>query len=133
MVRIAHSVFTNGAKSSLSNPIIIIHGLFGSKQNWQRLYTLSSHYSLATSNPEQRTQKLFIYYKIINTIFLSLGKSISAQLSRSVVALDMRNHGESPHTTLHSYGEMSQDVVEFVQSNGWNQVDLIGKIMITIS
>ncbi|KAJ3271383.1 Alpha/beta hydrolase domain-containing protein 11 [Terramyces sp. JEL0728] len=73
-------------------PLVILPGLFGSKQNWT-----------------------------------SLSKSLSKKLSAEVFALDLRNHGDSPHTQTHSYDLMAVDVQEFIQPLG--PVNLMGHSM----
>ena len=56
----------------------------------------------------------------------SIGKALSQSLSRPVIALDMRNHGDSPHTATHTYDDMCRDVDRFVGENGFQNVDLMG-------
>lgn len=60
-------------------PLVILHGLFGSKQNWS-----------------------------------SLSKSLSKQLDTDVYALDLRNHGDSPHSDTMDYESMANDVVRWM-------------------
>ena len=48
-------------------------------------------------------------------------------LGRDIVALDLRNHGESPHSPETGYAQMAEDVVEFVKKEGWKEdVTLLG-------
>lgn len=47
---------------------------------------------------------------------------------RDVVAVDMRNHGLSPHTDSHSYPELAADLAEVIGSLG-GKVDLLGHSM----
>ncbi|KAJ3371488.1 Alpha/beta hydrolase domain-containing protein 11 [Kappamyces sp. JEL0680] len=75
-------------------PLLILPGLFGSKQNWS-----------------------------------AISKSLSAKLSRPIVALDLRNHGDSPHSSVHSYEAMASDVEALVAAQGWSAVDLMGHSM----
>jgi pimeloyl-ACP methyl ester carboxylesterase len=82
----------NGSASK--TPLIILHGLFGSKQNWN-----------------------------------SLAKQLNRQLQRTVVALDLRNHGESPHTKVHDYESIADDIYEFSKNHGFNKISLIGHSM----
>lgn len=46
-----------------------------------------------------------------------------------VFILDQRNHGKSPHTTSHSYGEMADDIVGFIKEHKLTKVKLIGHSM----
>ena len=60
-------------------PLVIMHGLLGSKQNWR-----------------------------------SLSRSMAHKLQRRVIALDLRNHGTSPHMNDASYEAMAKDVQRFI-------------------
>ena len=42
---------------------------------------------------------------------------------------DLRNHGDSPHDTVHNYITMADDVEEFMQDHGLKRVILIGHSM----
>ncbi|CAG8483200.1 5283_t:CDS:2 [Paraglomus brasilianum] len=77
-----------------SPPIIILHGLFGSKQNWK-----------------------------------SLAKSFAQSLNTKVYAADLRNHGESPHSSVHTYESMASDVAEFIVQQKLDRSVLIGHSM----
>lgn len=47
---------------------------------------------------------------------------------REVVAVDMRNHGDSPRTATHTYPDMAVDLAEVIESLG-GPVDLMGHSM----
>jgi pimeloyl-ACP methyl ester carboxylesterase len=47
---------------------------------------------------------------------------------RDVVAVDMRNHGDSPHLPGHSYPEMAADLAEVIEAQG-GPVDVVGHSM----
>ena len=47
---------------------------------------------------------------------------------RDVLAVDMRNHGESPWFDSHSYADLAGDLAEVIASHG-GQADLIGHSM----
>jgi len=85
------------ATAGTRTPLVILHGLFGSKSNWK-----------------------------------SLQKQFARQLERDVYALDLRNHGESPHTPFNPgyfYAEMAADVAAFVRAQGIESYDLMGHSM----
>ena len=46
-----------------------------------------------------------------------------------VFAVDLRNHGESPHTDLHDYAAMMADLEALRQRMGWDAFHLIGHSM----
>lgn len=48
---------------------------------------------------------------------------------REVVAVDMRNHGDSPRFPTQGYPEMAGDLAEVIQSLGTGPVDLLGHSM----
>ncbi len=73
-------------------PIVILHGLFGSLNNW-------------------------------NTLGRKLGEN------NSVYLVDQRNHGRSPHDTVHTYEAMAEDLWGFFQEKSIPQASLIGHSM----
>ncbi|MCJ1460846.1 hypothetical protein MMC28_011228 [Mycoblastus sanguinarius] len=75
-------------------PLIILHGLFGSKQNNR-----------------------------------SISKALARDLKARVYALDLRNHGDSPHDAVHEYSAMADDVEEFIQEHELRVPSLIGHSM----
>ena len=73
-------------------PILILHGLFGSSQNWA-----------------------------------SIGRRLGS-LGR-VTALDLRNHGRSPHAPSHSLEDCVGDLREWIGEHARGPVRLIGHSM----
>jgi pimeloyl-ACP methyl ester carboxylesterase len=59
----------------------------------------------------------------------AISKALARDLGRYVYALDLRNHGESPHDTRHDYSAMAQDVAEFIEGHGLKDTTLIGHSM----
>lgn len=85
-MRLYHRSFGTGS------PLIILHGLFGSLNNWQTLAKrLAGHFT--------------------------------------VFALDLRNHGHSPHSGEFTYAAMAGDVREFVLEHGLSPACVIGHSM----
>lgn len=77
-------------------PLIVMHGLFGSKRNWNSLC------------------KVF-HQKTIP--------------QRKIIAVDARNHGESPHSNKHSYQHLAEDVRNFYTQLGIQKASLLGHSM----
>jgi esterase len=71
------------------SPLLILHGLFGSLDNW-------------------------------HTISRSLGETWQ------VFALDLRNHGRSPHSDVLDYEVMVEDVAKFIETHGLRRAHLLG-------
>ncbi|WP_372612957.1 alpha/beta fold hydrolase [Halomonas sp.] len=73
-------------------PLVVIHGLFGSADNWR------SHVT-------------------------------QWQKTRRVIALDLRNHGRSPHVPGMDYVDMSDDVIALMDGLGIERAHLLGHSM----
>lgn len=75
-------------------PLIILHGLLGSKNNWNTT-----------------SKKLHLHTKA------------------KVLAVDARNHGDSPHYREHNYDSMVVDLKNFMDSMALRRVNLLGHSM----
>ena len=76
----------------VGKPLIIMHGVFGSSDNWQ-----------------------------------TLGKVLSEQFK--VYLVDLRNHGNSPHSDEFDYEVMVKDVTELMTDEGLDQAHILGHSM----
>lgn len=96
-----------------SSPLVILHGLYGSKQNWRSL----------SRGLAQRT-----------------GRDVYALVSRSLRSScwlidvftsiqDLRNHGSSPHNSETSYKAYASDIEAFVQQQKLSNMILMGHSM----
>lgn len=79
-------------KLGTGKPIVILHGLFGSSDNW-----------------------------------LTVSKAFAEKYE--VFLIDLRNHGQSPHTKSHTYEEMAEDLAQFLVQNNLEKIILIGHSM----
>ncbi|KAJ9611949.1 hypothetical protein H2200_003544 [Cladophialophora chaetospira] len=59
----------------------------------------------------------------------TMSKVLAKDLSRPVYTLDLRNHGASPHSAVHTYTSMAQDVEYFLSSQKITNPTLIGHSM----
>jgi pimeloyl-ACP methyl ester carboxylesterase len=73
-------------------PLLILHGLFGSLDNWRA-----------------QSKELGRFFK--------------------VYTLDLRNHGNSPHTDVMSYPAMAEDLREFLSARGLASAFVLGHSM----
>ncbi|KAF4504400.1 hypothetical protein G6O67_008339 [Ophiocordyceps sinensis] len=58
-----------------------------------------------------------------------ISKALVRDLGTPVYALDLRNHGESPHHQRHDYRVMARDVLTFIQDHSLRNVAVIGHSM----
>nr|AJD23153.1 abhydrolase domain-containing protein [Onygena corvina] len=59
----------------------------------------------------------------------SMSKVLASDLGAPVYAVDLRNHGDSPHHPKHDYTELARDVEHFIQAHGLQRAILIGHSM----
>lgn len=87
-----HRLLGTPHQASSTPPLVILHGLLGSSDNWQ---TLGMRWAQ----------------------------------TRSVVLVDQRNHGRSPHHPSHAYPDMVVDLLDTLDALGVAQADLLGHSM----
>ncbi|KAF2715308.1 alpha/beta-hydrolase [Pleomassaria siparia CBS 279.74] len=90
---LAFDLYDNSGEAT-GAPILILHGLFGSKRNNR-----------------------------------SISKALARDLSRPIYALDLRNHGDSPHEKEHNYVALAQDTEAFLKEHNLKDATLIGHSM----
>lgn len=59
----------------------------------------------------------------------SISKVLARDLHRPVYAIDLRNHGDSPHDARHDYIAMAKDVEDFISEHQLQDTTLIGHSM----
>ncbi|KKZ68649.1 hypothetical protein EMCG_05735 [[Emmonsia] crescens] len=59
----------------------------------------------------------------------SISKALGSRLKTRIFALDLRNHGDSPHLPDHDYTSMADDVEEFIHRLKLRKPTLIGHSM----
>lgn len=85
-MQLNHKTFGQGP------PLFILHGLFGTLDNWQ-----------------------------------TLGKRWAEDYT--VILIDQRNHGRSPHLDAHSYPLLAQDIKAFMEANWMFKAHILGHSM----
>ncbi|KAF8150952.1 mitochondrial protein [Crassisporium funariophilum] len=94
-VELSYTAHLPDTGKATERPLVILHGLFGSKRNWS-----------------------------------SLCKALQRDMPhRPVYALDLRNHGSSPHATPMTYEAMASDVHRFIEDKQLKDVALLGHSM----
>lgn len=56
-------------------------------------------------------------------------RALARDLGRPVYAVDLRNHGDSPHHSTHDYLSMADDVAGFIGEHKLKDTTLIGHSM----
>jgi len=87
-----YKIYSGGDKQKNTPPLLILHGLLGSMDNWR-----------------------------------SQAKRLAQ--SRTIITIDLRNHGHSPHLAGMSYKEMAMDVIAVLRHEKLAEVDLLGHSM----
>ncbi|KAK4127711.1 alpha/beta-hydrolase [Parathielavia appendiculata] len=59
----------------------------------------------------------------------TISKVLARDLGRHIYAVDLRNHGDSPHDQRHDYLAMAADVADFIRQHGLKEPTLIGHSM----
>ncbi|XP_028036592.1 protein ABHD11-like [Bombyx mandarina] len=80
--------------SKNSVPILVIHGLMGSKKNFE-----------------------------------SIAKNIAATTKNTAITVDLRNHGDSPHTSSHTYLELAADISHLMKKVSVKRAKIVGHSM----
>ncbi|XP_046682139.1 protein ABHD11-like isoform X1 [Homalodisca vitripennis] len=93
-LQLSYQHFAEPTVSANTIPIIVLHGLLGSKTNWN-----------------------------------SVCKALAKENFRTVIAVDARNHGESPHIDDFSYEAMVCDVVCLLKELNFEKASFIGHSM----
>ncbi|XP_063924965.1 sn-1-specific diacylglycerol lipase ABHD11-like isoform X2 [Zophobas morio] len=95
-VRLAYASYESTAPPSEQDPaaLVVNHGIFGSKSNWN-----------------------------------SLCKVYHEKTRRKIIAVDARNHGDSPHAQEHTYVHLALDLEELVKQLKLTKVAVLGHSM----
>lgn len=59
----------------------------------------------------------------------SISKKLAEQTGTMVVAVDLRNHGESPHESSHTYPELAADVIQLMDKLQIQEATIMGHSM----
>ena len=86
------SVTLHFRKSGHGPAMVILHGLYGSSDNW-----------------------------------ISIARKLEDRFT--VFIPDLRNHGQSPHTSTHTYQDMAGDLYQFFKDHSINKATILGHSM----
>lgn len=91
-------------------------GLFGSKQNWRSI-------GKAIHSKTKPTRKVCVQKYLFLKIFIYKVNALK------VIAVDARNHGESPHSAHHRYVDLAEDIKLFYKEHNISKAVVIGHSM----
>ncbi|KAF1813495.1 abhydrolase domain-containing protein [Eremomyces bilateralis CBS 781.70] len=96
---------------------------------------LALSYDLHEPSPKQDGEQLGAPIVFLHGLFgskqnnRSMSKALARDLRRPVYAVDLRNHGDSPHDPTHDYLHLANDVETFLEYHKLTEPTLIGHSM----
>lgn len=80
---------------------------------------------------DEKAPPLFLFHGLLGNKrhWESMGKTLLHMTKRSVVVVDLRNHGDSPHNSSHRYDELAEDVIRLLKRLSVNRACLLGHSM----
>lgn len=104
------------------------------KQNPFKFHQISTRnlilsYKIISDTPtDPDAPPILIFHGLLWTkrLWEGLGKTTGNLTKRTVVVVDVRNHGDSPHTNSHKYEELAQDILDLYEKLAIDEATLIG-------
>ena len=90
-----------------------------------------SYKILGEGSDKANEPPVFLFHSLLSgkRQWEAIGKIIFNVTKRSVVAVDLRNHGDSPHTSTHRYVDHAEDILKLFKRLGVAQASVIGHSM----
>ncbi|OQV05229.1 hypothetical protein CLAIMM_10005 isoform 2 [Cladophialophora immunda] len=89
--------------------------------------------STATTRPTRRAPRSWTHHHHARAVRVAAQQSdseaLAKDLSRPVYTIDLRNHGDSPHSPVHTYTAMARDVEHFLDTHKIPSPTLVGHSM----
>lgn len=80
-------------------------------------------YEPSYSRKRKTRKEGMAYYKGLG--FRAVRKALDTNQFQ-VIAVDIRNHGDSPHSPYHTYAHLAEDIVNFLKENDIDRAALLG-------
>ncbi|MCG6201958.1 alpha/beta fold hydrolase [Psychromonas antarctica] len=77
----------------------------------------------------QNIEIIFIIHGLFGSLSNLAGVASALQQSHRIISIDLRNHGNSPHSPTMSYHEMANDVFELADNLNINSFSILGHSM----
>lgn len=117
-VKLAYSSYESTDLNEINGskyPVVIMHGLLGSKNNWNSLskaiHSRTKHKVCSTLWVEWSSTHFF---QLINVFLLQ------------IIAVDVRNHGDSPQTSEFNYTCLAEDIRELMADLNIKKINAVG-------
>ena len=78
---------------------------------------------------DQKTDNIFIIHGLFGSLSNLSGISKALQAQHNVIAVDLRNHGDSPHAESATYQEMASDIFELADKLNIDNFSVLGHSM----
>jgi pimeloyl-ACP methyl ester carboxylesterase len=86
------------------------------------------HFQVGENASDSSSPPLFLLHGLLGSgnNFRSLCNTLHRETGRKMFALDLRNHGKSPHSSVMTYESMAADLEAFVSSHNIPKFGLLG-------
>lgn len=100
-------------------------------KTWLRTVVNLSYKVIGEGSSEPEEPPIFLLHGLLGgkRHWKSIGKTIVNMTKRSVVVVDERNHGGSPHVSSHRYEETATDFVQLLDKLAVRKASIIGHSM----
>ncbi|KAI8945292.1 alpha beta hydrolase fold family [Xylaria longipes] len=128
---VTQRILATSAKSS--RPLQLLSRAYSSSSSTTggRVPLVFDHHAPPTSGRHRQDAPIIFMHGLFGSKKnnRSVSKVLARDLKRHVYAIDLRNHGESPHAKRHDYVAMADDVAGFISEHGLKEPTLIGHSM----
>jgi esterase len=115
-------------------PVVFVHGLFGSSANFRGIAKACIFGSFPC--PAQSLTRFgcplsffFFFFFFLFFFLQSLQSELGAAAARDCWSVDMRNHGQSPHSSVMTYESMADDLLALLTEKRLLGAVLVGHSM----
>lgn len=91
--------------------------------------TLLNYKIFSPENPTSEQIPLLILHGLLGAMDNWRSQAKRLSITRPVITVDLRNHGDSPHVKGMSYREMAEDIIALAQHENISSFDLMGHSM----
>ncbi|KAI0408140.1 alpha beta hydrolase fold family [Xylaria palmicola] len=119
------------SSQSLGAPLRSLCRAYSSSTRGSRVQLVFDHHAPPNSDRYHQESPIIFMHGLFGSKKnnRTVSKVLARDLKRHVYAIDLRNHGESPHASRHDYIAMADDVAGFISEHGLKEPTLIGHSM----